>query len=127
VLKVKVKLNAKVKNTVQLPDGAQEITLFGGEKLVADMVISTYGVLPNSSFVPAQFLNDNGFIKVDEYFHVKDAEGVFAIGDVSDAEPPQFIFVDRQSTHIAKNIVLNLRGMVPQPYKVATSGTLLPF
>ncbi|KAI8625188.1 hypothetical protein F5Y19DRAFT_274788 [Xylariaceae sp. FL1651] len=123
-LNVKVRLSTKVQNTAQMADGSQELTLSSGEKLVADMVIPTFGVIPNSSFVPAQFLNANGFVKVDEYLRVKGAENVFAIGDVSDAEPPQFIYVDKQSAHTAKNIVLVLRGMALLPYKVATSGMM---
>ena len=117
-----VKLNTKVMDPVQLSDGRQEISLSGGSKLVVDMYIPTYGVQPNSAYVPAQFLDDRGFVKVDEYLHVKDAEGVYAIGDVSNADPPQFYFVDKQAGHIAKNMILTLSNKLPIPYKIATSG-----
>jgi apoptosis-inducing factor 2 len=105
-----------------LPDGRQELTLSGGDKLVVDMYIPTFGVQPNSSYVPTKFLDTNGFVKVDEYLSVKGTEGIFAIGDISNAEPPQFWFVEKQSTYIAKNVILTLSGKPPIPYNVATSG-----
>ncbi|PSE86145.1 hypothetical protein C7G75_19505, partial [Acinetobacter nosocomialis] len=104
-LNVDVRVNTKAKDPVTLPDGKKELTLSGGEKLVVDLYIPTFGVLPNSSFVPSQYLDSNGFVQVDQYFQVKGAEGVFAIGDVSDSEAPQFWFVEKQSVHIAKNLI----------------------
>lgn len=126
VLKVNVRLNTKVQETVA-SGSAQELTLSGGEKLVADLVIPTYGVTPNSSFVPAKFLDAKGFVTVDEYFRVKGAEGVFAIGDVSSIERPQLIYVEKQSEHLAKNLVLALKNTSQLPYKAATGGSCLPF
>ncbi|KAF2692226.1 FAD/NAD(P)-binding domain-containing protein [Lentithecium fluviatile CBS 122367] len=123
-LGVQVKFNTKVKEPVQLPNGKQELILSGGERLLADLYIPTFGVLPNSSFVPSQFLDSSGFIKVDEYLSVEGAEGVFAIGDVSNVEAPQFWFVEKQSTHMAKNLVLAVSGKPPVPYKASTTGLM---
>lgn len=105
-----------------LPDDRQELTLSNGEKMIADVYIPTFGVKPNSSYMPSKFLDSNGYIIVDELLSVKGLKDVWAIGDVSNAEPPQFIFVDRQSTHLAKNMILMLSGKPPLPYKVTTSG-----
>lgn len=126
-LKVNVRLNTKVQETTAPSGGGQELTLSDGEKLVADFVIPTYGVTPNSSFVPAKFLDAKGFVIVDEYFRVKGAEGVFAIGDVSNIDGPQLIYVEKQSEHMAKNMVLALKNTPLVPYKAATGGSCLPF
>ena len=104
-----------------MPSGQHELTLSNGEKLVTDMYIPTFGLVPNSSYVPAKFLNANGSVIVDEYLNVKAAGAVWAIGDVSDAEPSQFIFCDRQSSYLAKNITLILSNRTLLPYKAATS------
>ena len=90
--------------------------------MVADMCISPYGVQPNYSYVPAKSLDTNGFVKVNEYFAVKGAERIFAMGDVSNAESPQFWFVEKLSTHVAKNMILTLSDKSQLPCKVATGG-----
>lgn len=121
-LSVELKLNTQVNIPVQLPDGRHELTLSSRDKLVVDMYIPTFGVQPNTSYVPSKFLDTNGFIEVNGYLGIEGAEGVFAIGDVSNAEPPQFWFVEKQSTHLAKNMVRVLRGKDPLPYKVEGLG-----
>ncbi|KAK9427249.1 hypothetical protein V1505DRAFT_334675 [Lipomyces doorenjongii] len=121
-LKVNIKYKTKVSGSAQTPEGRQELTLASGDKLVADLYISTFGLVPNSSYVPAKFLNANGFVTVDEYLKVKGTENVWAIGDVSDLEPQQFMFADKQSTHLAKNIVLILTKKTPLPHKLGTKG-----
>ncbi|KAI0022874.1 hypothetical protein F4780DRAFT_769532 [Xylariomycetidae sp. FL0641] len=123
-LKVDVRLNTKVKNPLHSPDGRHEVVLSADEKLVVDMVIPTYGVVPNSSFLPSQLLDDNGFVKTDAYFSVEGAEGVFALGDVSNVGPPQFLLLDPQSVHLAKNMVLTLSNKLPLPYKAPSRGVM---
>jgi len=118
---VDIKLQTKVMDSAQMPNGQQELTLSGGDKLITDMYIPTFGLIPNSSYIPAKFLNTNGSVTVDEYLQVKTAGAVWAIGDVSDVEPSQFICCDRQSAYLAKNIISILSNKTPLPYKVATS------
>ncbi|TVY12656.1 Oxidoreductase ptaL [Lachnellula arida] len=110
--------NLKVIGSTPLPNNQTEVSLSTGEKLIADLYIPTVGLVPNSSYVPAKHLNAEGFVVVDEYFGVKGAEDVYAIGDVCNVEPLQFIYTDRQSTFLAKNFVLILGGKPPLAYKV---------
>ncbi|KAH9904156.1 hypothetical protein F4778DRAFT_734218 [Xylariomycetidae sp. FL2044] len=135
---VHIKLNTKVGPTSQqlLPDGRHELVPLsagGGEKkIVVDLVIPTFGVKPNSAFIPSGFLDAAGFVKVDDYLRVVQgaagagagAEGVFAIGDVNNVEPPQFMFAEKQSTYMAKNVVLMLSEKLPVPYQVATKNMM---
>lgn len=120
-LNVDVKLQTKVKNAVPLPNGQKELILVGGEPLITDMYIPTFGLAPSSSYVPAKFLNANGFVVVDEYLQVKGAGPVWAIGDVCDAETPQFVHCDKQSAHLAKSMSAMLSNGTALPYKAATS------
>jgi NADH dehydrogenase FAD-containing subunit len=96
--------------------------------LTADVYIPTFGLVPNSSYIPEKYLNTSGFVKVDEYFQVKGLEKqhVWAIGDISDLEFPQVLPADRQSTHLAKNIALILNNKAPVPYKEGTRGKFVP-
>lgn len=133
-LKVNIRLSQKVIGSTPLPNNRTEVSLSTGEKLIADLYIPSVGVVPNSSYIPTKHLNAEGFVVVDEYFGVKGAEDVYAIGDVCDVEPPQFIYADRQSTFLAKNLALILGGKPPLAYKLffmskynALAITPLPF
>ena len=116
-----VKLRTKVTDSVQLSDGRKQLTLSTGEKLTTDMYVPTFGLIPNSSYIPASYLNANGSVMVDEFLRVKGAKDVWAIGDVSDVESWQFITCDRQSTHLARNMISMMNNKPPLPYKVAAS------
>ncbi|KAF2427554.1 FAD/NAD(P)-binding domain-containing protein [Tothia fuscella] len=120
-LKVDVKLQTKVTASAQLPDGQQELILSTGETLLADMYIPTFGLDPNSYYVPTKFLSSNKAVVVDAHLKVKGAEDVWAIGDVSDVEGSQFITCDKQSAYLAKALATTLNGKAPVPYKVNTT------
>lgn len=120
-LNVDIKFNAKVASITPHPDGKQEVNLSNGTKILADLYIPTFGLIPNSSYIPSKFLNKDGYVLVDEYLGLKGANGVFAIGDVSAVEPSQFIYCDKQSSHVAKNIILLLSNKSPLSYKPATT------
>lgn len=85
------------------------------------MYVPTFGLLPNSAYMPAPFLNAAGSIMVDAFLQVKGAQDVWAIGDVTDVESWQFITTDRQSTHLAKNMIALMNGKAMLPYKVSAS------
>ncbi|CRG89245.1 hypothetical protein PISL3812_06281 [Talaromyces islandicus] len=124
-LKVDVRPQTKVSSLRQAtPDGPQELTLSDGSKLTTDLYIPTYGIVPNSSYVPSKYLNTDGFVVVDDYLKIKGLENqpVWAIGDVSDREAPQFMFVDRQSNHVVKSLFLALDNKDPVPYKMGITG-----
>jgi len=40
-------------------------------------------VTPNSGFIPAELLDDHGFVKVDEYLRAAGRAEVFALGDIA--------------------------------------------
>ena len=124
-LKVDVTLGTKVTGSVQLPDGRKELTLSSGAKLTTDMYVPTFGLIPNSAYMPAPFLNAQGSVMVDEFLRVKGAKDVWAIGDVTNVESWQFITCDRQSTHLAKNMISLMNNKPPLPYKVSASRMII--
>jgi len=125
-LHVEIKLNTKIDGSVQADDrGRQTLTLSGGKTLTTDLYIPAFGVVPNSSYIPEKYLNTNGFVVVDDHLKVKGLENVWAIGDISAREPPQFLAADRQAGYLAKNILLILSNKVPLPYKDGIRGKII--
>lgn len=66
----------------------------GQPPFAADVVLWAVGaVRPHSTFLPAEVLDDEGFVRVDDELRVRDASGarvggaVFAVGDVAATDP----------------------------------------
>ncbi|KAL4945483.1 hypothetical protein BDV06DRAFT_230855 [Aspergillus oleicola] len=125
-LNVELRLNTKVEDEKELADNTWEITLSGGKKLVVDAYIPTFGVKPNSSFIPSEFLNREGFVQLDEYMRVKGTKDMYAVGDISDIEPPQAFHVNPQSRYVAKSVVLGATGKNSSvvPYKKSNTSMI---
>lgn len=117
-----LKYNSRVTSSTKTSEGGHELTLSNGEKLTADLYIPTFGMSPNTSYLDGKYLNTKGYVVVDEYLKVKGAQDVWAIGDVSDREPPQFMFANNQSIHMAKNFFLLLKNEKQLPYKISGPG-----
>ncbi|KAL2861831.1 putative apoptosis-inducing factor [Aspergillus pseudodeflectus] len=125
-LNVDVRLNTKVTTETKLADGTWKITLSNGEELVVDMYIPTFGVKPNTSFLPAEFLDADGFVRVDQYLRVTGTKDLYAIGDVSNMQAPQAFHVKAQTKYLAKSIVLGVtgKGGAVGAYKASASDVL---
>lgn len=82
-LNVTIKTLTKVMGSAKMPDGRTELTLSGGERVITDLYLPTVGLMPNSAYVPGTFVNNSGFVKVDECLRVKGTTEVWALGDVS--------------------------------------------
>lgn len=117
-VKVSIKLSTKIRGSAKTPDGKEELTLSDGSKMTTDLYIPTMGLVPNSTYIPSNLLNASGFVNVDEYLKVKGVKDVWAVGDVSAVERPQYVNTEKQSVHVAKNITLLLSNKQPVIYKV---------
>ncbi|KAJ5359256.1 uncharacterized protein N7496_011669 [Penicillium cataractarum] len=86
---VKIITSAKVTGADASTDGTKSwtVTLDNGKKLSADVYIPTTGAIPNSSFIPAEFLDSNGWVKVDKELRVQSSGGsalpIYAVGDIN--------------------------------------------
>ncbi|KAM3086484.1 hypothetical protein ACMFMG_000615 [Clarireedia jacksonii] len=116
-LSVTIKTSTKVSGSAKTPDGQYELTLSDGSKMTTDMYIPTMGIVPNSSYIPEQYLNPGGYVIVDEYLRVKGTTDVWAAGDISAVERAQYGHMDKQSAHVAKNLGLLLKGGELVKYK----------
>ncbi|KAG5920374.1 hypothetical protein E4U61_007957 [Claviceps capensis] len=117
ILGVEIRTSSIVETTNALPDGKTEIVFATGQKLTTDVYIPTYGVVPNSSYLPANMLDERGFIDVNDCLVVKGANDVYAIGEVSNCEPMNFLSLEAQSKHMANNAILIASGKPTLPYK----------
>ncbi|KAF2963897.1 hypothetical protein GQX73_g9667 [Xylaria multiplex] len=83
---VDVVYNVSVVSSTTDADGKTTVDLSNGEQWTADVYIPAWGVTPNSEYVPANFKNDQGYIKTNEATLRADAAGprVYVAGDVGD-------------------------------------------
>ncbi|KAJ5131364.1 FAD-dependent pyridine nucleotide-disulfide oxidoreductase [Penicillium bovifimosum] len=80
------------------------VSLEGGDKLSADLYIPTTGVTPNNSFIPPQFLDNDGWVKVNSEMRVQSADGsvlpIFAAGDITN-NSMRLSFKASEQAHVA--------------------------
>jgi NADH dehydrogenase FAD-containing subunit len=121
-LGVEIKLSTKVISTSSTSTGQIEVVYSDGSRVLTDLYVPTFGVVPNSSYIPQKLLTANGFAIVDEYLKVKGVNDIWAVGDIADVEWAQWIYMNNQGTHVAKNVVAILKGKAPTPYKPSNDG-----
>lgn len=80
-----VKYNTKVKEAEQTSNGKTIVKLDNGQTMTADVYIPAAGVLPNTSFLPANLKQSNGYVKTNKQTLRVDEAGprVYAVGDVA--------------------------------------------
>ncbi|KAL8382830.1 hypothetical protein RB595_006553 [Gaeumannomyces hyphopodioides] len=124
-LGVKVRTEARVASVRQLEGegegavGKTEVALEGAaEPILTDLYLPTMGLVPNSEFVDARHLDDKKCVVVDAFYAVKDAEGVWAAGDVVSKPRAGFMITQKQAAGLAKNLVAALDGKAPAAVKL---------
>lgn len=127
-LNVDVRLSLKVESSAPL-GSATELTLSDGTKLSCDVYLPTIGLVPNSQFIPDTLLDRNGYVVVDENLNVQGTKDVWAVGDVSNVQRPQYVNTDKQASHVVKNICLALtdKPLVKYGGVGGGAGELFPF
>ncbi|RAH43543.1 NAD(P)/FAD-dependent oxidoreductase, partial [Aspergillus brunneoviolaceus CBS 621.78] len=89
------------------------VTLDNGETLETEVYIPTTGVLPNSSYLPREVLDEKGWVVVDEELRVHGpaVEGVWAAGDLT-AHPGRLAQrAGEQAGIVAHNLVVEISGV----------------
>ncbi|KAL2133563.1 hypothetical protein VTI74DRAFT_2175 [Chaetomium olivicolor] len=123
-LKVKVITNAKV----AFSTSTKTITLTktsasnksAPSTLTADLLIPTYGIIPNTSFLPPHMLDARGFVKQTPLLRAEGHENIFVVGDAGNLQAPQAVHGDAQVVHVVKLIearVLNQARKGEEEYK----------
>ncbi len=83
----------------------------GQPPVPADAVIWAVGkVRPNTDWLPAELLDDNGFVRVLPTLQIPDRPGVFAIGDVAATDPLRSSARNRADRLLAANVRAHLAG-----------------
>ena len=85
-LGVHIKLITRVVRDTIVPTGQTEVTHSDESKLIADLYVPTYSLVPNLLYIPSEFLSSKSFVTVNDYLKAKGAGDIWAIGDVVDVE-----------------------------------------
>ena len=123
-LNVKFIGGARVTGVHTAADGSkgQEIELAKddgtAQKIKADLLIPTYGAVPNTEFVPANLRDGpTGLVQQDKYLRVPGHDNIFVVGDAGNLQPAQVVNVEPQLRHLMKNFDAYLRSGRVEEYK----------
>lgn len=120
-LNVEIIYDTKVLSSTE-EAGKTILELSTGSKLTTALYLPTIGTIPNTEFIPKEFLNaTTNEVSVDEYLRVKNLPDAWAAGDVTDIEPSQYVYGDKQAATLAKNLDLMLTGKQPVVYTPAST------
>lgn len=95
-LGVQVKKSSRVEGSRTLADGRTEVVLSDGSRIVTDLYLPTMGLQPNTEWVDKKHLNEHNYVEVDEFYRVKNAENVWACGDIVSTPRAAFMITDKQ-------------------------------
>lgn len=83
----------------------------GQEPFTADLVLWAVGkVRPNTGFLPAEVLDEHGFVRVDEHLQVVGHPEVFAVGDVAATDPNRSSARNWGYRVVTHNVSVALKG-----------------
>jgi NADH dehydrogenase FAD-containing subunit len=107
-----------------VPDDADRITQgpvawsTGQPPADADAVVWAIGrVRPNTGWLPADLLDDDGFVRVTRELQLPGHPEVFAIGDVAATDPLRSSARNRADRVLARNIRAHVRGRPLKSYR----------
>lgn len=84
----------------------------------ADAVLWTVGrVRPNTSWLPAKLLDDDGFVRVTPNLRVPGHPEVFAVGDVAATDPLRSSARNRADALLAHNVLASFAGRPLRDYR----------
>jgi NADH dehydrogenase FAD-containing subunit len=84
----------------------------------ADAVIWAVGrVQPNTEWLPAELLDEHGFVRVNRHLQTPEHPNVFAIGDVAATDPLRSSARNRADRLLARNIRAQLSGKAMRTYR----------
>lgn len=82
-LGVDVRSNTRVVKSTPTDGGAVQLELSSGDTITADLHIPAYGLVPNTSFVPAALLDAGGGVRVSGHMRSPEVDNVWAAGDAA--------------------------------------------
>ena len=114
-LNVNIKYGAFVKES--RPNAADknktDVVLADGEIISTDVYLPTTGLIPNTEYIPARYLNaDPNYrtVLVNDFLQVEDTTNVWACGDVVSKPRAGFFITQKQAASVARNLQAALAG-----------------
>jgi NADH:quinone reductase (non-electrogenic) len=122
---VRIRVNTALKSA-----SAGEALLSDGERIQTRSIIVTAGIAPNPVAAALPVKMNRGRIETDEYCRVPGLPGVYAAGDnaaiphrkTGQPCPATFLYAFTQGMCAGENIMADLRGQPPRPYKFNNFG-----
>ncbi|MCV7253259.1 FAD-dependent oxidoreductase [Mycobacterium hackensackense] len=94
----------------------------GQSPVAADAVLWAIGkVRPNTAWLPADVLDEQGFVRVTPQLQVPGHPGVFAVGDVAATDPLRASARSRADGLVARNVKAHLAGGRPRDYRAPST------
>jgi len=84
------------KTVIEINNGAKTIT--------ADLFIPTFGVKPNTSFMPAELLDGSGYVKQTPSLRVPGHNNVYVVGDAGSLQEAKALTTDFEINHLVKTL-----------------------
>lgn len=81
-LGVELRKGVRAEEATPMPDGKTRVVLSDGEEVTTDLYLSTVGLVPNSDFLPAEWLDERRYVVVDDEMRVRGGKNVWALGDI---------------------------------------------
>ena len=127
---IDVRLNTRVAGAT-----AEYAILMDGSSIPTRTLVATIGSAPNRLLDKLPCSRDSrGRLVVDETLSVPELEGVCAVGDcaaIPDLNsggtcPPTAQFAVREARWLARNILAEIKGKEPKPFRYRSLGTFVP-
>ncbi|KAF7183863.1 hypothetical protein CNMCM7691_004285 [Aspergillus felis] len=103
-----------VTDAVLSTNGTWNISLSNGQQLAPDLYIPTTGVLPNNSFIPQQWLDTDGWVKVNQELRVQGGQNasipIYAAGDITNNSMRLSFKATEQAAVVTANIKNDILG-----------------
>lgn len=91
--------NTKIIESTSSETGKTTLALSNGKTKTVDLYLPTVGSAPNTNFIPKNYLDEENYLIVDEFFRVKNLPDAWAAGDVTALEPSQYVYASKSSTN----------------------------
>jgi apoptosis-inducing factor 2 len=103
------------------------VTTDGGDEISADIWFRCFGVSPANDYLGDELLDPAGHVRVDPSMRVPGLDGVFALGDLADADRPTAGGASRQAGVVAANLRLAITGEGdPATYEILPPMIVVP-
>lgn len=117
-----LKMGANIRHNVKVASETKkgnvtELVLSTGETIEADLHIATWGLIPNSSFMPKETLDQAGWIITDKYLRTSTYHNIWALGDVTHWGNRSVSVIEPQHVALTANILAAVDGKSEAAFK----------